>query len=38
VHAGGEIELGKAAPNWLFIHTHFGLGYRFDPEPRDGDE
>ena len=18
--------------NWLYIHTHFGIGYRFDPE------
>ena len=21
------------APEWRFIHTHFGVGYRFDPEP-----
>lgn len=31
-------KLGEAAPNWSFIHTHFGLGYRFDSEPRDGEQ
>jgi DNA-binding response OmpR family regulator len=24
------------APDWRFIHTHFGVGYRFDPEPAPG--
>jgi DNA-binding response OmpR family regulator len=28
-----RIKLEKAAPGWLYIHTHFGIGYRFDPEP-----
>jgi DNA-binding response OmpR family regulator len=24
-------KLEKASPNWEYIHTHFGIGYRFDP-------
>jgi DNA-binding response OmpR family regulator len=27
-------KLDEAAPDWTFIHTHFGIGYRFSPEPR----
>ena len=27
-------KLDDAAPDWNYIHTHFGLGYRFDPQPR----
>jgi DNA-binding response OmpR family regulator len=26
----GKLEL--AAPEWRYIHTHFGIGYRFTPE------
>lgn len=26
-------KLELAAPEWRFIHTHFGIGYRFSPEP-----
>jgi len=26
-------KLGAALPAWRFIHTHFGFGYRFTPEP-----
>ncbi|MBK5219470.1 MAG: response regulator transcription factor [Thermoleophilia bacterium] len=26
-------KLEKQSPNWDYIHTHFGVGYRFDPEP-----
>jgi DNA-binding response OmpR family regulator len=26
-------KLGAAAPGWDYIHTHFGVGYRFSPEP-----
>jgi two-component system response regulator RegX3 len=26
-------KLEKHTPNWDYIHTHFGVGYRFDPEP-----
>jgi DNA-binding response OmpR family regulator len=29
-------KLEVASPDWNYIHTHFGVGYRFDPEPRDG--
>ena len=25
-------KLEKASPDWDYIHTHFGVGYRFDPE------
>jgi DNA-binding response OmpR family regulator len=30
-------KLRKASPEWSYIHTHFGVGYRFAPE-RDGGE
>jgi DNA-binding response OmpR family regulator len=26
-------KLAEALPEWQFIHTHFGFGYRFAPEP-----
>ena len=26
-------KLAKRSPGWSYIHTHFGVGYRFDPEP-----
>ena len=29
-------KLEQASPDWSYIHTHFGVGYRFDPESRDG--
>jgi DNA-binding response OmpR family regulator len=29
-------KLESASPSWRYIHTHFGVGYRFDPELRDG--
>jgi DNA-binding response OmpR family regulator len=25
-------KLEHAAPGWAYIHTHFGIGYRFTPE------
>ena len=25
-------KLARAIPGWSFIHTHFGFGYRFEPE------
>jgi DNA-binding response OmpR family regulator len=28
-------KLEKHSPGWTYIHTHFGVGYRFDPEPLD---
>jgi DNA-binding response OmpR family regulator len=31
-----RVKLGKAAPDWDHIHTHFNIGYRLDPEPRTG--
>jgi DNA-binding response OmpR family regulator len=29
-------KLEKASPDWSYIHTHFGVGYRFEPERPDG--
>lgn len=26
-------KLEAAAPDWSYIHTHFGFGYRFEPQP-----
>jgi DNA-binding response OmpR family regulator len=26
-------KLAEVAPGWAYIHTHFGIGYRFAPEP-----
>ena len=26
-------KLEKASPSWRYIHTHFGIGYRFSAEP-----
>lgn len=30
-------KLEKASPEWRYIHTHFGVGYRFAPEPADAE-
>jgi DNA-binding response OmpR family regulator len=30
----GKLEV--AAPRWRYIHTHFGIGYRFTPEQDSG--
>jgi DNA-binding response OmpR family regulator len=30
-------KLEKASPDWRYIHTHFGVGYRFAPEPAVGE-
>ena len=30
---GNTAKLEAAMPGWRFIHTHFGFGYRFQPEP-----
>ena len=27
-------KLEKASPEWTYIHTHFGLGYRYEPSTR----
>ncbi len=29
-------KLEKVSPEWRYLHTHFGVGYRFAPEPADG--
>ena len=29
-------KLEKRSPSWRYIHTHFGVGYRFDPETGSG--
>jgi DNA-binding response OmpR family regulator len=26
-------KLERALPGWVFIHTHFGFGYRLSPHP-----
>jgi DNA-binding response OmpR family regulator len=26
-------KLERHSPTWAYIHTHFGVGYRFEPEP-----
>jgi DNA-binding response OmpR family regulator len=31
-------KLKQASPAWRYIHTHFGVGYRFAAEPADGRE
>ena len=30
--------LEKASPRWRYIHTHFGIGYRFAAETVDAPE
>jgi len=30
-------KLERASPQWRYIHTHFGVGYRFAPERIDGE-
>jgi len=30
-----RIKLQRLSPGWTYVHTHFGVGYRFDPEPHD---
>ena len=31
-------KLERASPGWRYIHTHFGVGYRFAAEPLDPPE
>src|SRR5918996_2549286 len=33
-----RLKLEKASPDWSYIHTHFGVGYRFAPEREGPDE
>jgi hypothetical protein len=28
-------KLRSVSPKWSYIHTHFGVGYRFQPQPDD---
>jgi len=28
-------KLERVSPHWRYLHTHFGVGYRFAPEPAD---
>jgi DNA-binding response OmpR family regulator len=30
-------KLEKVSPGWRYVHTHFGVGYRFAAEPGDGE-
>src|SRR3954471_22867951 len=30
-------KLEKASPGWRYIHTHFGVGYRFEAQPAGGE-
>lgn len=32
-----RLKLASVAPDWRFLHTHFGVGYRLAPEPVVGD-
>jgi len=29
-------KLERISPSWRYVHTHFGIGYRFAPERVDG--
>jgi hypothetical protein len=29
-------KLERASPRWRYLHTHFGVGYRFEAVPLDG--
>ena len=31
-------KIEAVSPDWVYIHTHFGIGYRFDPEVKPGDQ
>lgn len=31
-------KLERGSPGWRYIHTHFGIGYRFDPESDLGED
>ena len=31
-------KLEQASPTWSYIHTHFGIGYRFEPVGEEADE
>ena len=29
-----RVKLSATLPDWVWIHTHFGFGYRLSPEPQ----
>jgi hypothetical protein len=29
-------KLERVSPDWRYVHTHFGVGYRFAAEPASG--
>jgi len=31
-------KLERASPRWRYIHTHFGIGYRFAAESADAEQ
>jgi DNA-binding response OmpR family regulator len=31
-------KLEAASPGWVYLHTHFGVGYRFDPQEAEEEE
>jgi DNA-binding response OmpR family regulator len=31
-------KLETASPSWLYLHTHFGVGYRFEAQPSESEE
>jgi DNA-binding response OmpR family regulator len=33
-----RLKLERSSPGWSYIHTHFGVGYRFEPDGPGGDE
>jgi len=46
VHGGRSVDvfvrkvrqkIERFSPDWTYIHTHFGIGYRFEPEAPDDD-
>jgi DNA-binding response OmpR family regulator len=30
-------KLESVSPRWIYVHTHFGIGYRFEPVLKDGE-
>jgi DNA-binding winged helix-turn-helix (wHTH) protein len=31
-------KLERLSPDWRYVHTHFGVGYRFHAEPVNADQ
>jgi len=31
-------KIERVSPGWCYVHTHFGVGYRFQAEPRDSSD